>query len=247
MAIIPSVKNQDFTDERRVGNYELKKPTLTEEMIRMTFLKNHKRKIKYIAAVILVFIIAVCFSPYMFIWVNSKLNTWFPNLVIMQSDYLSYISAVSTGIVAIAISILALIISNKAEHREQNQLQVIINTSKKELKDYIIFVCGAFYEVSKGQKSIQDLDFKRDTTHTLEVLRINGVINESELAMCTEMQSFVNQAFDKTRSEADAVLSTRFCQKYIDMGAPNLSYNQDVMNLLQKISPKGDNSNDQET
>ena len=203
----------------------------------MEFYKKHKRVINLILVFILFFI--VCFSPYLFIWINGLLNTWFPNQIIQQSDYLSFISAVSTGIVAIAISILALIISSKAEHREQNQLQVAINSSKKELKDFIILVCGSFYQISKSQKSIQDMDFKQDISPTIEMLKVNGVINDTEWTMCREMQDFINQALDKKRSEADTQLSLRFCQKFIEMGAPEFSYKQEVMSLLNKISTKG--------
>lgn len=212
----------------------------------MAINKKHKHVINYIVVFILFFII-VCFSPYLFILINDLLNTWFPNQIIQQSDYLSYISAVSTGIVAIAISILALIISSKAEHREQNQLQIAINSSKKELKDFIILVCASFFQISKSQKSMQDMDFKRDISPTIEMLKVNGIINDTEWTMCREMQDFINQAFDKTRSETDTQLSLRFCQKFIEMGAPDFSYKEDVMNLLHKISTKGADLSDQET
>lgn len=200
----------------------------------MAFIKKHKR-----LSVLIVFIIGLlflCFSPYFFVFANNKLNTIFSSHQIKIGDYFTYISATFTGFMAIAISVLALIISTKNERREQNRLIISISISKKKVHDYISSCSLSFYEIWKKQKAADSLSLPDDIEQHIETLKVNNVLTNEEADLCLKMQSFVKQALDKRRSENDVDLSNRFCLSFIDMKSPDYSPAQSVLELLKKLN-----------
>ena len=200
----------------------------------MGFIKKHVRLSILIFTIL--GLIILCLSPYLFVLANKILNRTFSSHTIVIGDYITYISATFTGAIAIAISIIALIISVKSERREQNILKLKIKTSKKILRDYIAACCNDFYAVWKNQKSSVTIDTTSDIDQHIEVLKINEILTDDDSEICFDMLSFVKQAYDKSRSESDAELSGRFCQKYLDLNSPTYLQSKSVIELLKKIN-----------
>ena len=167
---------------------------------------------------LLIVFLVILFLPFLLLLFRS---TFYSKTLIKPSDFLNFVAIMSTGLLSVSISIIALIISKRADKRDRSNNQIKINTTKKIISFHVERSCQAFFFISEKQKASCDIETPTDFEYHIEFLVANKKISKDDSDLIKSINAHtVKLACAHTQEELFANADIA-CEHFIDQDSKN--------------------------